>query len=134
MKIMSFAMAAGLSAVFAVSLVVPAQALQIAPPQIEKQASTNIVQAKVKWRKGHRWHRGRYWHRGHRWHRGRYYHRRHWRGGVWLGPAVVFKVRPGYRSRHVRWCRNHYASYRKRDNSWVSYSGERRVCVSPYRR
>jgi hypothetical protein len=129
MKIMSLAMAAGLSAVFAVSSVIPAQALQIAPPQIEKQAPAGIVQAKVKWkyRHGHRWHRHRHWNR-------RHYHHRHWRAGVWVGPAVVFKVRPGYRSRHVRWCRNHYASYRKWDNSWKSNSGQRRVCVSPYRR
>lgn len=129
MKIMSLAMAAGLSAVFAVSSVVPAQALQIAPPQIEKQAPNGIEQVrhKWKWRKGHRWHRHRHWHR-------RHYHRRHWRAGIWLGPAVVFKVRPGYRSRHVRWCRTHYASYRKRDNTWKTSSGHRRVCVSPYRR
>lgn len=133
MKIMSLAMAAGLSAVFAVSSVVPVQALQIAPPQIEKQASTTIVQARVKWRKGHRWHRGHRWHGGRYWHR-RHYHRRHWRAGIWLGPAVVFKVRPGYRSRHVRWCRNHYASYRRSDNSWKPNNGPRRVCISPYRR
>lgn len=129
MKIMSLAMAAGLSAVFAVSSIVPAQALQIAPPQIEKQATTtNIVKAKVKWRKGHRWHRG------HRWNRGRHWHRGYWRAGIWIGPAVVFKVRPGYRSRHVRWCRNHYVSYRKWDNTYRTDNGNRRVCVSPYRR
>jgi hypothetical protein len=129
MKIMSLAIAAGLSAAFAVSSVVPAQALQIAPPQIENQTSSAVVQARVKWkyRHGHRWHRHRHWHRG-------YHHRRHWRAGVWIGPAVVFKVRPGYRSRHVRWCRNHYASYRKWDNSWKANDGSRRACLSPYRR
>lgn len=128
MKIMSLAMAAGLSAVFAVSSVVPAQALQIAPPQIEKQSTAGIEQVRHrKWRHGHRWRHHRHW-------RHRHYHRRHWRAGVWIGPAVVFKVRPGYRSRHVRWCRAHYASYRKRDNSWLTNSGQRRICVSPYRR
>jgi hypothetical protein len=133
MKIMSLAMAAGLSAIFAVSSVIPAQALQIALPQIEKQASTNIVQARVKWRKGHRWHRARHWHGG-RYHHRRHWHRGYWRAGIWIGPAVVLKVGPGYRSRHVRWCRNHYASYRKWDNSWKTNGGQRRVCVSPFRR
>lgn len=129
MKIMSLALAAGLSAVFAVSSVAPAQALQIAPPQAERQATTEIVQAKHKWkyRHGHRWKRHRHVHR-------RYHHRRHWRAGVWIGPAFVLKVRPGYRSRHVRWCRAHYASYRKRDNSWRPNNGPRRTCVSPYSR
>jgi hypothetical protein len=123
MKIMSLAMAAGLSAVFAVSSVVPAQALQIAPPQIEKQSAAGIEQVRHrKWRHGHRWRHHRHW------------RHRHWRAGVWIGPAVVFKVRPGYRSRHVRWCRAHYASYRKRDNTWLTNSGQRRICVSPYRR
>jgi hypothetical protein len=131
MKIMSLAMAAGLSAVFAVSSVVPpAQALQIAPPQIEKQAPNGIEQVRHRWK----WRHGHHWRHGHRWHRGRYYHRRHWRAGIWIGPAVVFKVRPGYRSRHVRWCRSHYASYRKWDNSYRTNAGNRRVCVSPYRR
>lgn len=136
MKIMSLAMAAGLSAVFAVSSIVPAQALQIAPPHVEKQASNDIVQVRhKKWRHGKRWHGHRHW-------RGRYHHRRHWRGGgywrggVWFGaPAVVIKVGPRHRwNRHVRWCRNHYVSYRRADNTWMSNSGVRRVCVSPYRR
>jgi hypothetical protein len=97
MKIISLAMAAGLSAVFAVSSVVPAQALQIAPPQIE-QASANIVQAKAKWkhRRGH-W-RGNRHYRGHRHYRnGRYYRGRHYRGRYgggwgwpfWVAPVIV---------------------------------------------
>ncbi len=34
--------------------------------------------------------------------------------------------------RHVDWCRDHYNSYRLRDNSWQPYHGGRRECVSPY--
>lgn len=137
MKIMSLAMAAGLSAVFAVSSVAPAQAIPVTgTPHVEKQASSGIEQVRYKkWRHGHRWHNRRgYW-------RGRYHHRRHWRGGYWRsgvwigGPAIVLKVGPRHRwNRHVRWCRNHYVTYRRSDNSFMSNSGVRRVCVSPYRR
>jgi hypothetical protein len=138
MKIASLAMAAGLSAVFAVSSVIPAQALQIAPPQIERQASPDIVQVKTKWkhRRGH-WRGHRHWRghknwRAHRHHRHGYYHGRHWR---WGGPSVVIGVGPRYRvgNRHVRWCRAQYVSYRKSDNSWKPHHGPRRACVSPYR-
>lgn len=96
MKIKSLAMAAGLSAVFAVSSVLPAQALQIAPPQIEKQASPNIVQAKAKWkhRRGH-W-RGNRHYRGHRYYRGGRHYGRHRHGGrygwgwpFWIAPTIV---------------------------------------------
>jgi hypothetical protein len=37
-----------------------------------------------------------------------------------------------YGSRHVRWCLNRYRSYNVRTNTWVSYSGAVRQCVSPY--
>ena len=33
---------------------------------------------------------------------------------------------------HVRWCYDHYRSYRASDNSWQPYNGPRRQCVSPY--
>ena len=143
MKIKEMAMAAGLSAVFAVSSVLPAQALPVtsAPPQVERQASPNIVQVNHTWRHGKRWH-GKRWHGGRRhyghrhWHGRHYSHRRHWRGGVWIGgPRIVIGARTGNRwKRHVRWCRNNYVSYRRSDNSFMTYSGVRRACVSPYRR
>lgn len=38
----------------------------------------------------------------------------------------------GYGSRHVRWCMDRYRSYNVRSNTWVSYSGRVRQCVSPY--
>jgi hypothetical protein len=38
----------------------------------------------------------------------------------------------GYGNRHVRWCMDRYRSYRPRTNTWVSYSGEVRRCISPY--
>jgi BA14K-like protein len=33
---------------------------------------------------------------------------------------------------HVEWCLDRYRSYNPRTNTWVSYSGEVRECVSPY--
>lgn len=38
----------------------------------------------------------------------------------------------GYGSRHVEWCLDHYRSYNIRTNTWVSYSGRIRECISPY--
>jgi len=38
----------------------------------------------------------------------------------------------GWGRRHVEWCFNHYRSYNPRNNTWVSYSGEVRQCISPY--
>lgn len=35
-------------------------------------------------------------------------------------------------SRHVEWCLQRYRSYNPRTNTWVSYDGEIRRCVSPY--
>ena len=39
---------------------------------------------------------------------------------------------PAYGSRHVRWCMERYRSYNPRCNTWVSYGGGVRQCVSPY--
>lgn len=84
----------------------------------------------------------RYWngHRGYR----------HWRRGYreyngWWFPLAAFTAgavitgalndsRPVYRSgnRHVRWCYDHYRSYRAYDNTYQPYSGPRRQCYSPY--
>ncbi|GLQ79074.1 hypothetical protein GCM10007881_25910 [Mesorhizobium huakuii] len=33
---------------------------------------------------------------------------------------------------HVSWCADRYRSYNPDDNSYMSYSGQRRPCVSPY--
>lgn len=33
---------------------------------------------------------------------------------------------------HVQWCSERYRSYRQEDNSYRSYSGRRRPCVSPF--
>jgi hypothetical protein len=38
----------------------------------------------------------------------------------------------GLSSRHVRYCLNKYKSYKPRNNTWVSYSGQVKKCYSPY--
>jgi BA14K-like protein len=40
--------------------------------------------------------------------------------------------RYGVSSRHVNWCENRYRSYNPGTNTWLSYSGNYRQCISPY--
>lgn len=88
---------------------------------------------------GRGWWNGRYYGNRYRYRRnnfvyfyGGYYYDNPW----WLGPSVIV-AGPAYygggRNRHVRWCLDHYRSYNPRNNTWVSYSGEVRQCMSPYR-
>ncbi|OAP36355.1 hypothetical protein AU381_17735 [Sinorhizobium glycinis] len=53
-------------------------------------------------------------------------------GSIETAPGEVqpaFETRP---TAHVDWCANRYRSYRARDNSYTSFSGGRRTCISPY--
>lgn len=63
----------------------------------------------------------------------------------WLVPPVVIggsryydedyyddQATGSYGRRHVEWCLDRYRSYNPRTNTWISYSGEVRHCVSPY--
>jgi hypothetical protein len=54
-------------------------------------------------------------------------------------PTVISAVTPaageeqaGLPASHVSWCANRYRSYNPDDNSYMSYSGEQRPCISPY--
>lgn len=54
-------------------------------------------------------------------------------------PAVIGAVasaageeQAGLPASHVRWCLSRYRSYNPDDNSYVSYGGEQRPCISPY--
>jgi hypothetical protein len=68
----------------------------------------------------------------------RHYYRGYYYSSPWwliaaplvIGGAIV--VGDGYGSGHVRWCSERYRSYNRRNNTWVSYSGEVRQCNSPY--
>lgn len=74
-----------------------------------------------------------YWH-GHRGYRSyRPGYRRY--NGWWFPPAAfslgIIVGGHATGSRHVRWCYNHYRSYRASDNTYQPYNGPRRQCVSP---
>lgn len=159
-KIMSGILAGALSASFAASAALPANAVQMFVPQAP--SASNDVQT-VEARNGDpRWIRrhgnrrignrvdrgvvrngGMYWngHRGYREYRRGY--RRH--GDLWfplaaftagalIGSAIINsennRVYAG--NAHVQWCYDHYRSYRASDNTFQPYNGPRRQCYSPY--
>jgi hypothetical protein len=75
----------------------------------------------------------------------RHYYRGYYYGSPWwtlplVGTGIVIGStigRPVYRyrssgSRHVNWCLNHYRSYNVRTNTFVTYGGAVRQCISPY--
>lgn len=38
----------------------------------------------------------------------------------------------GWENSHIEWCLNRYRSYNPRNNTWVSYSGKVKECISPF--
>ena len=38
----------------------------------------------------------------------------------------------GWSNSHIEWCLNRYRSYNPRNNTWVSYSGKVKDCISPF--
>lgn len=73
-----------------------------------------------------------------RYRHGGYYYENPWwlfpmvGAGIALGAAGAYDGDGGYGNRHVQWCLDHYRSYNPRSNTWVSYSGAVRQCISPY--
>lgn len=63
---------------------------------------------------------------------GGYYYSYPW----WLVSAPIIVAGPRYygrgSNRHVEWCLDRYRSYNPRTNTWLSYSGQVRQCISPY--
>ena len=54
-----------------------------------------------------------------------------------FGPTTIMIIDDDYgyagmSSKHIRWCLNRYRSYNPRTNLWVSYSGKKHQCNSPY--
>ncbi|MER8467326.1 BA14K family protein [Mesorhizobium sp. M1396] len=50
-------------------------------------------------------------------------------------PTVTGAIAPGAAELpppHLAWCASRYRSYRPDDNSYLSYSGQQRPCISPY--
>ena len=69
--------------------------------------------------------RGRHEDRHRRDARFRYYHGGFWYAEPWWTVVVG-------NDRHVRWCRRHYPNYRAGSNTYITPSGRRRVCISPF--
>jgi len=74
-----------------------------------------------------------------RYRHGGYYYENPWwlfpmvGAGIAIGAAGAYADgHDGYGSRHVAWCLDRYRSYNPRYNTWVSYSGNVRQCISPY--
>jgi len=145
--------ATALSAVMALTTVVPVQAFPMAPvsqpTQIEKVQWSNNGSGRITPPRRDR-NRDRYYH-GHRGYRD--YHpgyRRHSDG--WWYPLAAFGVgaaivgglaaqqapRPqlgvAMPASHVQWCQARYRSYDAYSNTFQPYSGPRQACVSPYAR
>ena len=82
------------------------------------------------------------WSNNCRYRHGGYYYQNPWwllGAGVALGGALSYnddyyggRGSGAYGNEHVSWCLNRYRSYNPRRNTWVSYSGYVRQCVSPY--
>jgi hypothetical protein len=57
-------------------------------------------------------------------------------GSVRVAAGDDWVVRPAPPNRlsvaHAEWCASRYRSYRPEDNSYTSYNGRRRTCLSPY--
>lgn len=133
-KIRNIVMAGALALATTVPVVAEAgPMMNNAPLTVEKSSDVTKVRCWNcrGWRGG--W-RGRYW--GPR----RYWAAPGWRGRYWgprvyVAPRVVvgptYVVRRGYNA-HVRWCMNRYGSYNPRTNTFLSYDGYYKRCVSPY--
>ena len=56
---------------------------------------------------------------------------------VWIAPRVIIRpaprviIRGGYNA-HIRWCMNRYGSYNPNTDTFLSYDGYYKRCVSPY--
>jgi len=91
------------------------------------------------WDRRYHGNRCRNWSRGCRHYHNGWYYANPWWTLPFVGAGIAIGVAgggydgyDGYSNKHVRWCSNHYRSYNPRNNTWVSYSGNVRQCVSPY--
>lgn len=128
-------MAGALATLMAATSAIPAGAMPLVAPQVQK--STDVETVQYRDRRG--WYHG---HRGYRHHRPGY--RRHSDG--WWYPMAAFGAgaiiggaisgsRPahaGLSSRHYQWCESRYRTYRASDNTYVPRAGVRAECRSPY--
>jgi len=81
------------------------------------------------WYHGHRGYR--HYHHGYRYYNGWWFPAAAFLGGAIIGNALAPHTVYRGGSAHVRWCYEHYRSYRASDNTYQPYHGPRRQCVSP---
>jgi hypothetical protein len=120
----------------------PASAFTI--PVLQHTAADNNLVTEIKHRRGgerHVWNKKRHGARCSRrmgncrhYYHGHYYANQWWLMAPYIGARIIIGGDQNYRygSRHVRWCSERYRSYSPRYNTWMSYSGVIRQCVSPY--
>jgi hypothetical protein len=61
-----------------------------------------------------------------------YFYNGWWYDEPWWTYDTAYVAGGGYGDAHVQWCVDHYRSYNPANNTFVSYSGDVRECVSPY--
>ena len=125
-KFRNIVMAGALAFATAVPVVAEAGPVNV-PLKIEKTSDVTGVRYCGRWRcGGRRWAGRRYWGP-----RVVIAPRRVWVAPrrVYVAPRVI--VRTGYNA-HVNWCLNRYASYDPDSNTFLSYDGYRKRCISPY--
>jgi hypothetical protein len=132
----------------ALGLSVPASALAVPAQTNAQTAPSSTLLTEVAQRHVNKHNRGNYRYYDRRRHGARcnrygnncryryngYYYASPW----WLLPAVGATIviggsNSGGKNRHESWCYSKYRSYNERNNTWISYSGQVRQCVSPYR-
>ncbi|TGQ48112.1 MULTISPECIES: BA14K family protein [unclassified Mesorhizobium] len=143
-KVASGLLATVVSVSFAASEIVPVNAAPVYAPQGQVISSDVQTVDHRRWMRHRNFSRddGMYW-RGHRGYRHyRHGYRRH--GDFWfplaafatgalITGAILNNQNRVYRGdAHVRWCYNHYRSYRAFDNTFQPNYGPRRQCISPY--
>ncbi|MCL6706150.1 BA14K family protein [Pseudomonas sp. R2.Fl] len=144
MKISIKSLAAmGLAAAMAATSYMPAQAMPLPAPVVQKASDVEQVQYRRYDRRYYRDRPGYYHgHRGYRHHRPGYrYHNGFWfplaafTAGAIIGGAVAAPPAPrasGLNPRHYQWCSARYRSYDAYSNTFQPYNGPRQLCYSPY--
>jgi hypothetical protein len=112
-------------------------AAQIADQSYQEAATKS--ERRRQWYYDRRYHgyRYRYPYLGYRYYYGGYwYDQPYWNLTIpfYFVPPPRYVYRPAYRlsARHIDWCYARYRSYNVRTNTWVSYSGQVRQCISPW--
>jgi hypothetical protein len=129
----SFALPAIAALALAAGAVAPAAAGVVPAVNAVSQAAATGESTVVKadWDKRRHWRHHRRHHRHWRHHRPRSGIYFHFGSPRYVAPRYVYPGR-GLPPAHIRWCYNHYRSYRASDNTFQPYHGPRRQCRSPY--